>query len=227
MAKLYALTTIEETFSCNFNVLIAGVPQVLGVREILTEWIAFRTECVKRRVFFDLTKAREKLHLLKGISKILLDIDKAIRIIRETDEEDEVVPNLMIGFGIDEVQAEYVAEIKLRHLNREFILKRTKEIGELEKNIHDMEDILKTPERVKSIIIDELEEVAKKYGQTRKSRLLYESEIEDYQELEEEIPDYPCTLFFTRKGISRRLPPIPAHEQRSEAQGRGCNHAGR
>jgi DNA gyrase subunit A len=177
------------------------------VREILTEWIAFRTECVKRRVFFDLTKAREKLHLLKGLSKILLDIDKAIRIIRETDEEDEVVPNLMIGFGIDEVQAEYVAEIKLRHLNREFILKRTKEIGELEKNINDMEDILKTPERVKSIIINELEEVAKKYGQTRKSRLLYESEIEDYQELEEEIPDYPCTLFFTREGYFKKIIP--------------------
>ena len=207
MAKLYALTPLEDTFSCNFNVLIAGVPQVLGVREILTEWIAFRTECVKRRVFFDLTKAREKLHLLKGLSKILLDIDKAIRIIRETDEEDEVVPNLMIGFGIDEVQAEYVAEIKLRHLNREFILKRTKEIGELEKNINDMEDILKTPERVKSIIINELEEVAKKYGQTRKSRLLYESEIEDYQELEEEIPDYPCTLFFTREGYFKKIIP--------------------
>jgi DNA gyrase subunit A len=207
MAKLYALTPLEDTFSCNFNVLIAGVPQVLGVREILTEWIAFRTECVKRRVFFDLTKAREKLHLLKGISKILLDIDKAIRIIRETDEEDEVVPNLMIGFGIDEVQAEYVAEIKLRHLNREFILKRTKEIGELEKNINDMEDILKTPERVKSIIIDELAEVAKKYGQPRKSRLLYESEIEDYQELEEEIPDYPCTLFFTKEGYFKKITP--------------------
>ena len=209
MAKLYALTPLEDTFSCNFNVLIAGVPQVLGVREILTEWIAFRTECVKRRVFFDLTKAREKLHLLKGISKILLDIDKAIRIIRETDEEDEVVPNLMIGFGIDEVQAEYVAEIKLRHLNREFILKRTKEIGELEKNINDMEDILKTPERVKSIIIDELAEVAKKYGQPRKSRLLYESEIEDYQELEEEIPDYPCTLFFTKEGYFKKITPNP------------------
>lgn len=207
MAKLYALTPLEDTFSCNFNVLIAGVPQVLGVREILTEWIAFRTECVKRRVFFDLTKAREKLHLLKGLSKILLDIDKAIRIIRETDEEDEVVPNLMIGFGIDEVQAEYVAEIKLRHLNREFILKRTKEIGELEKNINDMEDILKTPERVKSIIIDELAEVAKKYGQPRKSRLLYESEIEDYQELEEEIPDYPCTLFFTKEGYFKKITP--------------------
>ncbi|HHV51080.1 MAG TPA: topoisomerase IV [Clostridiales bacterium] len=207
MAKLYSLTPLEDTFSCNFNVLIGGVPRVLGVRELLNEWIAFRTECVRRRVYFDLSKAREKLHLLKGLSKILLDIDKAIKIIRETEEESEVVPNLMIGFGIDEVQAEFVAEIKLRHLNREFILKRTREIGELEESIRDMEDILKTPERVKAIIIDELQEVAKKYGQPRKSQILYESEIEEYNDLEEEIPDYPCTLFFTREGYFKKITP--------------------
>jgi DNA gyrase subunit A len=207
MARLFSLTPLEDSFSCNFNVLIAGVPRVMGVGELLKEWIAFRTECVKRRVFYDLTKAKDKLHLLKGLSKILLDIDKAIKIVRETEEESEVVPNLMIGFGIDEIQAEYVAEIKLRHLNREFILKRTKEIGELEENIKDMEDILKKPERVKSIIIDELQEVSKKHGKPRKSELLYASEIEDFLEIEEEIPDYPCTLFFTQEGYFKKITP--------------------
>ena len=165
MTRLYAMTPLEDSFACNFNVLIAGVPQVLGVRQLLDEWIAFRMESVRRRVVYDLNKAKDKLHLLKGLEKILLDIDKAIQIIRSTDEESEVVPNLMIGFGIDEIQAEYVAEIKLRHLNREYILKRTNEIDKLEKDIADMEDILKSKARVKSIIIGELREVSQKFGQ--------------------------------------------------------------
>ena len=156
MNRLFAMTPLQDSFSCNFNILIAGVPRVMGVRDILNEWIAFRMECVRRRVFFDCARAKEKLHLLKGLAKILLDIDKAIRIIRSTDEESEVVPNLMIGFGIDEIQAEYVAEIRLRHLNREYILKRTEETGKLEKDIADMEAILKSAARVRSIIIAEL-----------------------------------------------------------------------
>ena len=162
MNRLFKLTTLQDTFSCNFNILIAGTPKVMGVKEILTEWIAFRFECIRRRVYFALNKAKERLHLLKGLSKILLDIDKAIKIVRETEEEKEVVPNLMIGFGIDETQAEYVAEIKLRHLNREYILKRLKDVEALEQVIADMEDILKSRARVNKIMVKELEEVVKK-----------------------------------------------------------------
>ena len=179
MTRLFSMTPLEDSFSCNFNVLVAGIPRVMGVREILEEWTAFRTESVRRRVYFDLSKAKDKLHLLKGLAKILLDIDKAIRIIRQTEEEAEVVPNLMIGFGIDEIQAEYVAEIKLRHLNREYILKRTDEISRLEKDIADMEDILNKPARVKAIIISELQDIAKKFGQPRRSELIYPSDIEE------------------------------------------------
>ncbi len=208
MNKLYAMTPLEDSFACNFNVLIAGVPQVLGVRQILEEWTAFRMECIRRRVFFDLTKAKDKLHLLQGLSKILLDIDKAIQIIRATEEEAEVVPNLMIGFGIDQIQAEYVADIKLRHLNREYILKRTSEIEQLEKDIADMEDILKSKSRVRRIIIDELKAVVKKYGQPRKTSIIYATDLEEIAaEAEEDVPDYPCTLFFTAGGYFKKITP--------------------
>ena len=204
MAKLFKLTTLEDTYACNFNVLIAGVPRVLGVKELLEEWIAFRIECVKRRTFYDRTKKAEKLHLLKGLEKILLDIDKAIKIIRETDEEAEVVPNLMIGFGIDQVQAEYVAEIKLRHLNREYILKRTQDIEDLEREIAELDDILKSKSRVKTIIVKELKAVADKYGQPRKSMIIYE-DTASYVEEVDEVPDYPCTFFFTKEGYFKKV----------------------
>lgn len=207
MQRLYKMTPLEDSFACNFNVLIAGVPRVLGVRELLDEWTAFRVECVRRRTHFDLSKKKDKLHLLSGLKLILLDIDKAVRIVRETAEEDEVVPNLMIGFGIDEIQAEYVAEIKLRHLNREYILKRTQEIETLEKDIEELEAILASKTRVKTIIINELKEVAEKYGQPRKSILIYPDEIEDVQ-LEEEIPDYPVNLFFTKEGYFKKITPL-------------------
>ncbi len=208
MNRLYALTPLEDSFACNFNVLIGGVPMVLGVKAILEEWIAFRTESVRRRTAFDLAKARDKLHLLKGLSKILLDIDKAIAIVRNTEEEAEVVPNLMIGFGIDKVQAEYVAEIKLRHLNREYILKRLADIEQLEKDIAEMEGILADKKKVSRIIIKELEEVSKKYGMPRKSVLLSMNEVKQAEEeTEEEIPDYPCTLFFTREGYFKKITP--------------------
>lgn len=207
MQKLFKMTTLEDTFSCNFNVLIAGVPKVLGVYDLLSEWIAFRTECVNRRVYFDLTKAKDKLHLLLGLQKILLDIDKAIKIIRGTDEEQEVVPNLMIGFGIDKVQAEYVAEIKLRHLNREYILKRTKDIDDLKAQIEDMEDILSSKARVKRIIVDELNQVSEKYGQPRHSEIIYAGDIEE-TEIVEEIPDYPVVLFFTKEGYFKKITPL-------------------
>mgnify|MGYP002564845035 CR=1 FL=1 len=207
MTKLYKLTPLEDAFDCNFNVLIAGVPQVLGVRQLLDEWIAFRMESVRRRVVYDLNKAKDKLHLLKGLEKILLDIDKAIQIIRSTDEESEVVPNLMIGFGIDEVQADYVAEIKLRHLNREYILKRTSEIEQLEKDIADLNDVLAKPARVRRIIIIELNEVAKKYAQPRRSEILYDLPEEEAAAEEETVPDYPVTVFFTREGYLKKIPP--------------------
>ncbi len=207
MQRLYKMTPLEDSFACNFNVLIAGVPRVLGVRELLDEWTAFRVECVRRRTYFDLSKKKDKLHLLSGLKLILLDIDKAVRIVRETAEEDEVVPNLMIGFGIDEIQAEYVAEIKLRHLNREYILKRTQEIETLEKDIEELEAILASKTRVKTIIVNELKEVAEKYGQPRKSILIYPDEIEDVP-LEEEIPDYPVNLFFTKEGYFKKITPL-------------------
>ena len=194
MQKLFRITPLEDTFSCNFNVLIAGVPRVLGVKELLNEWIAFRVECVRRRTFYDLTKSKDKLHLLQGLAKILLDIDKAIRIIRQTEEESEVVPNLMIGFGIDEVQAEYVAEIRLRHLNREYILKRTDETGKLEQEIAEMEDILAHRRKIQQIIIGELRDVIEKYSQPRRSELVYAADIV-VEEEEEDTPDYPVHLF--------------------------------
>lgn len=208
MLRLYKLTTLEDSFSCNFNVLIGGVPMVLGVRDLLSEWIAFRIECIRRRTYFDLNKKKDKLHLLKGLQLILLDIDKAIRIVRETDEEAEVVPNLMIGFGIDKVQAEYVAEIKLRHLNREYILKRTSEIEQLEHDIADLEAILNSRARVKTIIVRELKEVADKYGKDRLCPLLHISEIDADVSVEEEIPDYPVNLFFTREGYFKKITPL-------------------
>ena len=207
MKKLYKMPPLEDSFGCNFNVLIAGTPRVLGVRELLLEWIAFRTECVNRRVFFDLSKAKDRLHLLEGLQKILLDIDKAIRIIRSTDEESEVVPNLMIGFGIDKIQADYVAEIKLRHLNREYILKKTEDIEKLRAEIEDMEDILASRSRVKKIIVNELSDVVKNYDKPRRSEIIYTSDIDDESEPDEEIPNYPVTLFFTKEGYFKKITP--------------------
>lgn len=205
MKKLFRYTPLQDSFSANFNLLIAGTPRVLGVYDILTEWIAFRMECVKRMIFFELNKKKEKLHLLLGLQKILLDIDKAIRIIRETKEEAEVVPNLMIGFGIDEIQADYVAEIKLRHINQEYILKRTDEIGSLKDDIADMEETLESPRRIKQLIIKELTAVAEKYGQPRRTKF---AEIEaDTGDTEEEIPDYPLNIFLTREGYFKRVTP--------------------
>ena len=206
MQKLYKMTPLEDTFSCNFNVLIDGSPRVLGVKELLLEWIRFRGRCVYRRISFDLQKAKDKLHLLKGLEKILLDIDKAIAIIRKTEEESDVVPNLMVGFGIDKIQAEYVAEIKLRHLNREYIMKRLKDIEELEKAIADMEDTLSSKAKIRKVIIKELEQVIKKYGAVRKSEILEVSEIED-EAVAEEIPDYPVTVFFTKDGYFKKITP--------------------
>ncbi len=207
MLKLYKMTPLEDSYSCNFNILVGGVPKVMGIREILQEWIAFRTECVRRRTIFELNKKKDKLHLLKGLQAILTDIDKAIKIIRETHEENEVVPNLMIGFGIDEIQAEYVAEIKLRHLNREYILKRTEEIQSLEKDIAELESIVADNRKIRKIIIKELTEVGKKYGQPRKSMLIYADDIRYAEDTEEEIPDYPVNIFFTREGYFKKIMP--------------------
>ncbi len=206
MTKLYRFTTLEDSYACNFNVLIAGVPRVLGVKALLEEWIAFRIECVRRRTYFDRNKKADKLHLLRGLEKILLDIDKAVKIIRETDEESEVVPNLMIGFGIDEIQAEYVAEIKLRHLNREYILKRTKDLEDLEKEIAELDEILKSKARIKTIIVKELKSIAEKYGQPRKSIIIYD-DVARYEEETVEIPDYPVNLFFTKEGYFKKITP--------------------
>ncbi len=207
MQKLYRFTPLEDSFSCNFNVLIEGTPRVLGVRALLEEWIAFRTMCVKRRVYYDLDKKKEKLHLLEGLEKILLDIDKAIQIVRETKEEQDVVPNLMIGFGIDQVQAEYVAEIKLRQLNREYILKRTKEIEDLKADIAELEAILGNDKKVKSIIVGELKEVIKKYGQPRRSLLIYKEDVKHYSEEEQKAEEYPVHLFFTKEGYFKKITP--------------------
>ena len=206
MQKLYRMTPLQDAVSCNFNILIAGMPKVMGVREILEEWIAFRTECIRRRVFFDLHKKQDKLHLLEGLEKILLDIDKAIKIVRETEEESEVVSNLMIGFGIDEIQAEYVAEIKLRHLNREYILKRTEEIEQLRKDIAEMEDILKDVKKIRKIMIEELKKVAQKYGQPRKT-LFYDLADEPEAETEDDTPDYPVHLFLSAEGYFKKITP--------------------
>ncbi len=206
MAKLFRLTPLEDSFSCNFNVLIAGTPKVLGVRELLEEWIAFRTECVRRRTYHNLGKLKDKLHLLTGLAKILLDIDRAIKIIRETEEESEVVPNLMIGFGIDEIQAEYVAEIKLRHINREYILKRIADVDKLKEDIAELESILASNKKVQKIIIKELREVSEKYGQPRRSMILCEETSAEYEEVEE-VPDYPVNIFLTAEGYFKKITP--------------------
>lgn len=207
MQQLYKITPLEDSFPCNFNVLIGGTPRVMGIKELLNEWIAFRVECVKRRTYFDLNKKKDKMHLLQGLDKILLDIDKAIKIVRETEEEAEVVPNLMIGFGIDNVQAEYVAEIKLRHLNREYILKRTSELEQLAKEITELESIVSSNSKIKSIIVKELKDIAEKYGQPRKSLILY---IDDLDEdiIEEDIPDYQVNLFLTNEGYFKKITPL-------------------
>ncbi|HIV36750.1 MAG TPA: topoisomerase IV, partial [Candidatus Negativibacillus faecipullorum] len=207
MQKLYRFTPLEDSFSCNFNVLIGGVPRVMGVRQLLEEWIAFRQLCVKRRVYFDLNKKKEKLHLLLGLKKILLDIDKAIKIIRETESEEEVVPNLMIAFGIDETQAEYVAEIKLRHINKEYILKRTEETGQLQGEIDEMQSILDDPKKISKIIIQELKTVIKNYAQPRRSLLLMQDEIKSFVEEEKKVDAYAVNLFFTREGYFKKITP--------------------
>jgi DNA gyrase subunit A len=207
MARLFKLTPLQDTFSCNFNILIGGSPRVMGVREILDEWLSWRTECVKRRVYSELTKKKEKLHLLYGLDKILLDIDKAIAIIRNTEEEAEVVPNLMIGFGIDEAQAEFVAEIKLRNINREYILKRTNETSQLEEEIRDLEDTLANVRRIRAIIVDELKNVMKKFGAERKTVIVYDDEVEEITE-EEQVEDYPVHIFLSREGYFKKITPL-------------------
>lgn len=204
MQKLYKMTPLEDSFACNFNVLIDGYPKVLGVKQLLIEWIRFRGKCVFRRINFDLEKAKDRLHLLEGLEKILLDIDKAIAIIRNTEEESEVIPNLMVGFGIDKIQAEYVAEIKLRHLNREYILKRLKDIENLTKSIADMQETLSSKAKMRRVIIDELQQVIKKYSTERRSEIVELSEETAPEEIEE-IPDYPVTLFFTRDGYFKKI----------------------
>lgn len=206
MQKLFKATTLQDTASCNFNVLIGGMPRVMGVRELLDEWCAWRTESVKRRVYFVLKKRQDKLHLLKGLKKILLDIDKAIKIIRETEKEADVVPNLMIGFGIDQIQAEYVAEIKLRNINREYILKRVEETASLEAEIEDLEDTLARPSRIRKIIVSELEDVRKKYAESRRTGILYDY-AEDAESEEDAIEDYPVTLFLSQHGYFKKITP--------------------
>lgn len=204
MQKLYRLTPLQDSYPCNFNILIAGTPRVMGVREILTEWTAFREECVHRRTYFDLQKKKEKLHLLEALAKILLDIDKAIRIIRETEAESDVVPNLMIGFGIDEIQAEYVAEIKLRNINKQYILRRTEEIDTLRKDIAEMEEILRDKKKIRKIIIGELRDVIKNYAQPRRTLFYYQSDVED-EETEDDTPDYPVNLFMSASGYFKKI----------------------
>ncbi len=206
MARLFRQTPLEDAFSCNFNVLIAGMPKVLGVRQILEEWTAWRTESVRRRIFFTLGKRKEKLHLLKGLKRILLDIDKAIRIIRETEEEADVIPNLMIGFGIDQVQAEYVAEIRLRNINKEYILKRVKETEALQDEIDDLEDILQNARRVKNIILEELKEAAKKYGEPRRTAIIYAHELPAFEE-EDGPEEYPVHIFLSKEGYFKKITP--------------------
>ncbi|MCC8043223.1 MAG: topoisomerase IV [Oscillospiraceae bacterium] len=206
MKKLYRLTPLRDSYSCNFNILIGGTPKVMGVYEILSEWTAFRKECIKRRVYFDMTKKKEKFHLLKGLEKILLDIDKAVKIVRETEEESEVVPNLMIGFGIDEIQAEYVAEIKLRHLNKEYIVNRISELSRLEKDIAEMEGILGSEKKQLGVIVDELKDVIKKYSQPRKTMFYYEEDEETEAE-EDDAPDFSCSIFMTREGYFKKILP--------------------
>ena len=205
MQKLFRMTPLQDSFPCNFNILIAGMPRVMGVGEILDEWTAWRTDCVKRRLFHQIGKREERLHLLKGLERILLDIDKAIHIIRETEMEAEVVPNLMIGFGIDEIQANYVAEIKLRNINKEYILKQTKAISQLEQEIADLRDTLNSSRRLKNLIIQELQEVSKKYGQPRKTEIIYQTLEAEPEEEEEDIPDYPVTVFVSKEGYLKKI----------------------
>ena len=205
MQKLLRMTTLQDSFPCNFNILIAGMPRVMGVGEILGEWTAWRTDCVKRRLFFQISKKEERLHLLKGLERILLDIDKAIRVIRETEQEAEVVPNLMIEFGIDEIQANYVAEIKLRNINKEYILKQTKAIDQLEKDIAQLRETLESPRKLKNVIIKELQAVADKYGQLRKTQIIYDSADTVVEEEEEQVPDYPVTVFLSREGYMKKI----------------------
>lgn len=204
MQKLFRMTSLQDSFPCNFNILVAGNPRVMGVREIIDEWTAWRMDCIRRRVYFEMQKKQEKLHLLKGLARILLDIDKAIEIIRNTELEADVVPNLMMGFGIDKVQAEYVAEIKLRNINREYILKRTAETQSLEDDIEELESTLNNRRKIKNIIIKELEEINKKYPMPRKTSLVYASEVEEYSE-EQQVEDYPVTLFLSRDGYFKKI----------------------
>ena len=224
MQKLFKLTPLRDSVSCNFNILVSGMPRVMGVGEILTEWIAWRIESVRRRVFFELGKKKDKLHLLRGLEKILLDIDRAIAIIRDTEREAEVLPNLMIGFGIDEIQAEYVAEIRLRNINREYIIKRTREIESLQQEIDDLEDILERRSRVQKIIKDELKQVIKQYGEERRTEIIYADEIPDFVE-EDETPDYPVTLFLSREGYFKKITPqslrMSAEQKYKEGDGPG------
>ena len=205
MQKLYRLTPLQDSFPCNFNILIAGMPRVLGVREILEEWTAWRTDCIKRRLFFQIGKKEERLHLLKGLERILLDIDKAIRVIRETEMDSEVVPNLMIEFGIDEIQANFVAEIKLRNINKEYILKQTKAISDLEKEIADLRATLNSAKKLQNVIIKELQAVSDKYGQPRKTEIVYTAEEAEPEEVEDTVPDYPVTLFVSREGYLKKI----------------------
>ena len=205
MQKLFRMTPLQDSFGCNFNILIAGMPRVMGVGEILEEWTAWRTECVMRRIHFQVRKKEDRLHLLRGLERILLDIDKAIRIIRETELESEVIPNLMIGFGIDEIQANYVAEIKLRNINKEYILKQIKAVDELEKEIADLKDILSSKRRLKNVIIGELKEVAEKYGQPRKTEIIYDSLLAEPEEEEDDTPDYTVTLFVSKEGYLKKI----------------------
>ena len=205
MQKLFRLTPLQDSFSCNFNILIAGMPKVMGVGEILTEWTAWRTDCVKRRLFFQIGKKEDRLHLLKGLERILMDIDKAISIIRETELENEVVPNLMIGFGIDEIQANYVAEIKLRNINKEYILKQTRAISQLEQEIAELKDILSSPRKLQKVIIKELEEVSKKFGKPRKTEIIYDIAQIEPEDEEPAVPDYPVTVFLSREGYLKKI----------------------
>ena len=207
MARLFKSTPLQDSFSCNFNILIAGMPKVLGVREILEEWVAWRSEGVRRRTWFIQKKKKDKLHLLKGLKKILLDIDKAIKIIRDTELDAEVIPNLMIGFGIDQIQAEYVADIRLRNINKEYILKRVAETAELEKEIEDLQDILDHPQRVKGIIAGELQDVMKKYPSPRRTEIVYEYQAAAEEETEESVPDYPVNVFLSKEGYLKKITP--------------------
>ena len=205
MQKLFRMTPLQDSFACNFNILIAGMPRVMGIGEILDEWTAWRIDCVKRRLYYQIQKKQERLHLLKGLERILLDIDKAISIIRETELDSEVVPNLMIGFGIDEIQANFVAEIKLRNINKEYILKQTKATSLLEQEIRELQDTLNSSRKLKNVIIGELQEVSKKYGQPRKTEIVYNAEELEVEAEEEQVPDYPVTVFLSKEGYLKKI----------------------